>query len=81
MAQKQLEGQELDQIEGQYLNLANYSSRLITAGKESKKHGNNGIYYSIKISKDPMDEFEEEALESIVKRRAIIKRIPGISIE
>ena len=67
-----LTGQELDQIEGQYLNLANYSNKLITTG--NKKHkGHSGIYYSIEVSKDPMDEFEEEALESIAKRRAVIK--------
>jgi hypothetical protein len=68
-----LSGQELDQIEGQYLTLANYSNKLITAGKGNKTNGNGGIYYSIEISKDPMDEFEEEALESIAKRRAVIK--------
>jgi hypothetical protein len=70
-----LSGKELDEIEGQYLNLANYSNRLIRAGKVAKKSktGQSGIYYSIEVCKDPADEFEEEALESIAKRRAVIK--------
>lgn len=70
-----LSGKELDQIEGQYLNLANYSNRLIRtkAQRKSEKPSNSGIYYSIEHSRDPADEFEEEALESIAKRRAVIK--------
>ena len=70
-----LSGKELDEIEGQYLNLASYSNRLIRAGKVSKKAkgGHSGIYYSIEVCKDPADQFEEEALESIAKRRAVIK--------
>jgi hypothetical protein len=67
-----LSGKELDRIEGQYLNLANYSNKLIRANK-SKKGNSSGIYYSIEPSRDPADEFEEEALESIAKRRAVIK--------
>jgi hypothetical protein len=65
----------LDQIEGQYLNLASYSNKLIRANKKNKKAGAaaSGIYYSIEMSQDPADEFEEEALESIAKRRAVIK--------
>ena len=70
-----LSGKELDQIEGQYLNLANYSNKLIRtkAQKKSEKQSASGIYYSIEHSRDPADEFEEEALESIAKRRAVIK--------
>jgi len=69
-----LTGKELDQIEGQYLNLASYSNRLIrTKARKAEKQSASGIYYSIEHSKDPADEFEEEALESIAKRRAIIK--------
>jgi hypothetical protein len=68
-----LTGQELDQIEGQYLNLANYSNKLIRNGKNAKNNAASGIYYSIEVSRDPADEFEEEALESIAKRRAVIK--------
>ena len=32
-----LSGEELDQIEGQYLNLASYSNKLIRADKKTKK--------------------------------------------
>ncbi|KAL3936739.1 MAG: hypothetical protein SGBAC_008014 [Bacillariaceae sp.] len=68
-----LSGEELDQIEGQYLNLASYSNKLIRADKKSKKSEASGIYYSIEVSKDPAEVFEQEALESIAKRRAVIK--------
>ena len=34
---KNLSSGELDQIEGQYLNLASYSNKLIRANKKSKK--------------------------------------------
>ncbi|KAG7338101.1 hypothetical protein IV203_016970 [Nitzschia inconspicua] len=72
---KNLNSRELDQIEGQYLNLASYSNKLIRANKKSKKSGAaaSGMYYSIEMSQDPQDDFEEEALESIAKRRAVIK--------
>lgn len=77
---KNLTGQELDQIEGQYLNLASYSNKLIRANKGSNKKSSGsaaGMYYSIENNKDEhKDEqqiFEEEALESIAKRRAVIK--------
>lgn len=72
-----LTSEEMDQIEGQYLNLANYSNKLIRSGKglSNKKSasGHGGIYYSIEVSKESGDQFEEEALESIAKRRAVIK--------
>lgn len=71
-----MSGRELDQIEGQYLNLASYSNKLIRANKNGKS-ANSGMYYSIENNKEqPKDEqqiFEEEALESIAKRRAVIK--------
>ena len=75
---KNLSGRELDQIEGQYLDLASYSNKLIRANKNSKKNSGSaaGMYYSIEKNKDQKDEqqiFEEEALESIAKRRAVIK--------
>eukprot|EP00539_Tryblionella_compressa_P017802 CAMPEP_0178854532 /NCGR_PEP_ID=MMETSP0746-20121128/22891_1 /TAXON_ID=913974 /ORGANISM="Nitzschia punctata, Strain CCMP561" /LENGTH=720 /DNA_ID=CAMNT_0020520541 /DNA_START=272 /DNA_END=2436 /DNA_ORIENTATION=+ len=71
---KNLSGRELDQIEGQYLNLASYSNKLIRANKKNKKAAAaSGIYYNIEMPQDPADEFEEEALESIAKRRAVIK--------
>jgi len=74
---KNLSGRELDQIEGQYLNLASYSNKLIRANKGAKKSSAGaaaGMYYSIENqSKDEQQIFEEEALESIAKRRAVIK--------
>lgn len=76
---KNLSGRELDQIEGQYLNLASYSNKLIRANKGSKKSSAGaaaGVYYSIEKNNEQKDEqqiFEEEALESIAKRRAVIK--------
>lgn len=76
---KNLSGRELDQIEGQYLNLASYSNKLIRANKGAKKSSAGaaaGMYYSIENNNESKDEqqiFEEEALESIAKRRAVIK--------
>lgn len=79
---KRLSGRELDQIEGQYLNLASYSNKLIRANKGGNKKtgsGTVGMYYSIENNndknkfKDEEEIFEEEALESIAKRRAVIK--------
>ena len=67
-----LSEKELDRIEDQYLNLAMYSNKLIRANKKEK---GSSVYYRIDHAKsrDPADEFEEEALESIAKRRAVIK--------
>jgi len=65
--------------EDQYLNLAKYSNRLIRAGKLDKKKSNRhssagaaGIYTSIELQ-HAQDGEEKEALESIAKRRAVIK--------
>eukprot|EP00934_Nitzschia_sp_Nitz4_P008616 Nitzschia sp. Nitz4//scaffold47_size129522//119059//121402//NITZ4_003571-RA/size129522-snap-gene-0.202-mRNA-1//-1//CDS//3329552860//8606//frame0 len=69
-----LTDRELEQIEGSYLNLANYSNKVIrTKDQKKEKPTQSGIYYSIQHTHDPADEFEEEALESIAKRRAVIK--------
>jgi len=77
---KNLSGRELDQIEGQYLNLASYSNKIIRASKGGKKSSSGvaaSMYYSIENNnnekKDEQQIFEEEALESIAKRRAVIK--------
>lgn len=69
---------DLQDIEGQYLGLANYSNKLIRAGAlpggKKGAGGVGGIYYSVqKVSNDPLQEPEEEALEAIAKRRAVIK--------
>eukprot|EP00545_Synedropsis_sp_CCMP1620_P006717 CAMPEP_0119015918 /NCGR_PEP_ID=MMETSP1176-20130426/11720_1 /TAXON_ID=265551 /ORGANISM="Synedropsis recta cf, Strain CCMP1620" /LENGTH=751 /DNA_ID=CAMNT_0006969243 /DNA_START=15 /DNA_END=2270 /DNA_ORIENTATION=- len=68
---------ERDQIEEQYLNLAAYSNKLIRAGalpgQKNKGGGAGGIYYSVDFQSDKGEDYEEEALESIAKRRAVIK--------
>jgi hypothetical protein len=66
---EQLEDTERDHIEEQYLNLVAYSNKFIRAGaltdQKSKGGGAGSIYNSV--------EARSEALESIAKRRAIIK--------
>lgn len=70
------------EVEDSYLNLAKYSNRLIRAGKlDGKKKssrttgvGAAGIYTTFELQHDAEDGGEEkEALESIAKRRAVIK--------
>jgi len=71
----------LEEIEDSYLNLASYSNKLIRAGAlpggKKGSGGAGGIYYSVEkidsSGKDGQDEVEEEALEAIAKRRAVIK--------
>ncbi|KAL7563909.1 hypothetical protein ACA910_008041 [Epithemia clementina (nom. ined.)] len=75
---EQLKEKELENIEEAYLNLANYSNKLIRAGAlpGTKKGtgGAGGIYYSVeKKTNSDWDDGEEEALEAIAKRRAVIK--------
>mmetsp|Transcript_19407 Transcript_19407/g.29551 ORF Transcript_19407/g.29551 Transcript_19407/m.29551 type:complete len:656 (+) Transcript_19407:14-1981(+) len=76
-AAEDLNQSERDQIENQYLNLAAYSNKLIRAGalpgKSGKGGGAGGIYYSVEFQSDDGEDYEEEALESIAKRRAVIK--------
>lgn len=70
---------ELSNIEDQYMNLAGYSHNLIRAGAlpggKKGAGGAGGIYYSIEKvqASNGVDDIEEEALEVIAKRRAIIK--------
>uniref|UniRef100_A0A7S2SGC9 Uncharacterized protein n=1 Tax=Eucampia antarctica TaxID=49252 RepID=A0A7S2SGC9_9STRA len=74
-----LNDKERDNIEEQYLNLTTYSNNLIRAGaipganKDKKKSSSGGIYYSVTSHKEEGDDYDEEALESIAKRRAVIK--------
>jgi hypothetical protein len=74
---ERLNEQERDHIESQYLNLAAYSNKLIRAGAvPGQKRGEKGtsIYYSVdRVHHDAENPEEEEALESIAKRRAVIK--------
>lgn len=86
-ASRNTDGQDIQQVrsrskskdvEDQYLNLTKYSNRLIKAGKLDRKKskgssgGSAGIYTSIELQHDADGE-EKEALESIAKRRAVIK--------
>ena len=79
-SREKLDKDELSIIEDQYMNLAHYSHKLIRAGAlpggKKGAGGAGGIYYSIdKVSPDDgLDGGkEEEALEAIAKRRAVIK--------
>jgi hypothetical protein len=68
----------LDHIEDQYMNLAFHSNNLIRSGAlpAGKKGGggSGGIYYSVeKTNVDQDDDYEEEALEAVAKRRAVMK--------
>lgn len=70
---ERLNEEERDQIESQYLNLAAYSNKLIRAGGVK---GGASIYYSVnKVHHNAHNQMTEddEALESIAKRRAVIK--------
>uniref|UniRef100_A0A7S2M2M7 Uncharacterized protein n=1 Tax=Skeletonema marinoi TaxID=267567 RepID=A0A7S2M2M7_9STRA len=75
---------ERDQIEERYVNLAAYSNNLIRAGafpnsnansqgKGKAAGGGGGIYYTVTQIHDDGEEYDEETLESIAKRRAVIK--------
>jgi hypothetical protein len=69
---------EQNAIEEQYLNLTAYSNNLIRTGAipshdEQKKKTTGGIYYSVTKKHDEGEDADEEALESIAKRRAVIK--------
>jgi len=68
---------ERDHIEEQYLNLAAYSNNLIRTGaipgNKAKNGSVGGIYYSVTKYHDGGEELDEETLESIAKRRAVIK--------
>jgi hypothetical protein len=75
---EKLKDHELSTIEDQYVNLANYSNKLIRAGAlpggKKGSGGAGGIYYSVaKVNNDPWEDQEDEALEAIAKRRAVIK--------
>lgn len=69
---------EQDAIEEQYLNLTAYSNNLIRTGAipshdDDKRKTTGGIYYSVTKKYEEGEEVDEEALESIAKRRAVIK--------
>jgi hypothetical protein len=64
-------------IENSYLNLANYSHKLIRAGAlpgtKKGSGGAGGIYYTVDKVQSDTNYIEDEALEAIAKRRAVIK--------
>mmetsp|Transcript_7226 Transcript_7226/g.7901 ORF Transcript_7226/g.7901 Transcript_7226/m.7901 type:complete len:733 (-) Transcript_7226:2260-4458(-) len=64
-------------IEEQYLNLTAYSNNLIRTGAipshKGKKKTTGGIYYTVEKKEVDGEEVNEEELESIAKRRAVIK--------
>ena len=75
-----MKAKELEDIEESYLILANYSNKLIRAGAvpgtEKGQGGVGGIYYSVNVDSDGGEvdgDAEEEALEAVAKRRAVIK--------
>jgi hypothetical protein len=72
---------EREEIEERYVNLAAYSNNLIRAGaipgassgKNKAAGGAGGIYYTVTQVREDGEEYDEETLESIAKRRAVIK--------
>ena len=63
--------------ESEYLNLAAYSNNLIRTGKTPEGPGKSvggAIFYSVEPqTAEGDDDFDEETLESVAKRRAVIK--------
>jgi len=79
-ALKMMLGKREESSEDQYLNLAAYSNNLIhtgaipSHGKDGKeKQGASTIYYSVTKVQEEGEHVDVEALESIAKRRAVIK--------
>jgi len=71
-------GNREESSEDQYLNLTAYSNNLIHTGAvptkdDSEKLGTSTIYYSVTKVHEEGDHADVEALESIAKRRAVIK--------
>jgi len=68
---------EQTETEEQYLNLTAYSNNLIRTGAipshKDKEKTTGGIYYCVSKKQEDGEEIDEEALESIAKRRAVIK--------
>jgi len=73
-------GKREESSEDQYLNLAAYSHNLIHTGAvpshgkdDEEKLGCSTIYYSVTKVQEEGEQVDVEALESIAKRRAVIK--------
>lgn len=81
-AEGRLSQTEREEIEERYVNLAAYSNNLIRAGalpgatgggSKKQQGGAGGIYYTVTQVRDDGEDYDEETLESIAKRRAVIK--------
>jgi len=72
-----LSTKEQNVMEEQYLNLTAYSNNLIRTGAipshKDKKKTTGGIYYCVSKKHEEGEEMDDETLESIAKRRAVIK--------
>lgn len=78
----ELTSEDFQKMENQYTNLAAYSNTLIRAGAgtapkskagQRAMGGPGGVFYSIDAVEEEGKEIDDETLESIAKRRAIIK--------
>mmetsp|Transcript_18388 Transcript_18388/g.24514 ORF Transcript_18388/g.24514 Transcript_18388/m.24514 type:complete len:811 (+) Transcript_18388:21-2453(+) len=80
-AKEKLNDKERDHIEEQYVALAAYSNNLIRAGAipgqesedKKKRADSSGVYYSVTTQVEEGDDYDEETLESIAKRRAVVR--------
>jgi len=84
-AEGRLSDAERGEIEERYVNLAAYSNNLIRAGAIPNSGGGagsaggknaggaGGIYYTVTQVREDAEEYDEETLESIAKRRAVIR--------
>lgn len=82
-AEGRLSDAERGEIEERYVNLAAYSNNLIRAGAIPSAGGGSGggknaggaggIYYTVTQVREDAEEYDEETLESIAKRRAVIR--------
>lgn len=72
-----LTSKEQNIMEEQYLNLTAYSNNLIRTGAipshKDKKKTTGGIYYCVSKKHEEGEEMDDETLENIAKRRAVIK--------
>lgn len=61
--------------ESEYLNLTAYSNNLIRTGNTPSGDGKSSgaIFYSVETQANIEEEFDEETLESVAKRRAVIR--------
>jgi len=84
-----LDEKQRDRMEEDYLGLANYSNKLIRSGSLPHQQDGSGaggqssrgvatgddggIYYNVEFQSDQGEQYEQESLEALAKRRAVIK--------